>query len=58
MESIKADIRVNEWDVFFNLIRKDIGFGEDYMQGKWETSDLYSLLLLALMNQSDSFLSY
>ena len=52
-ESIKADIRVNEWDVFFNLIRKgDIGFGEDYMQGKWETSDLYSLLLLALKNQT------
>ena len=39
--------------MFFNLIRKgDIGFGEDYMQGKWETSDLYSLLLLALKNQT------
>ncbi|GIR49949.1 MAG: hypothetical protein CM15mP58_20460 [Burkholderiaceae bacterium] len=40
----------------FNLIRTgDIGFGErSYMQGKWETSDLYSLLLLALRT-NDSF---
>ena len=51
-ESIKADIRVNEWDVFLAIRKGDIGFGEDYMQGKWETSDLYSLLLLALKNQT------
>ena len=50
--SIKADIQIFKWEVLMNLIRKgDIGFGEDYIHGKWDTNNLHALLQLAVRNR-------
>jgi len=48
-----AHIKINDWSVIGNLATKgDIGFAEDYSQGKWETNDLTKLLTLSIQNRS------
>lgn len=53
IESHHADIKIHQWSVIGNLATKgDIGFAEDYSQGKWETSDLTKLLTLSIQNRA------
>lgn len=48
-----ATISLHNWNVIINIIRKgDIGFGEDYFKGHWDTDDLSTLLIFALQNRS------
>jgi cyclopropane-fatty-acyl-phospholipid synthase len=48
-----ATIVVHDWSVFTNMIRKgDIGFADDYREGKWDTDDINRLVELGLRNQS------
>lgn len=47
-----ADLSLKDWAVVKNLFMKgDIGFAEDYIEGKWETADLPALLTLAARNE-------
>lgn len=49
---ISATIKINDENIFQNIILKgDIGFAEDYMQGNWETDNLPDLLSLITLNQ-------
>jgi len=49
---IHADIVIYDWRVLDRLIASgDIGFGEDYVAGYWDTENLPSLLLLFLQNR-------
>jgi cyclopropane-fatty-acyl-phospholipid synthase len=42
---------VHDWDVFKRIAaRGDIGLGEDYIAGAWETDDIERLVSLFLMN--------
>jgi cyclopropane-fatty-acyl-phospholipid synthase len=42
---------LKEWGVLANLLgRGDLGFGEDYKDGKWETDNLTNLLEFGLQN--------
>ncbi|MEY4878977.1 MAG: hypothetical protein RJB62_446, partial [Pseudomonadota bacterium] len=51
----KADFHIRDWDVIRNAaVRGDIGLGEDYIDGAWETSDIEALFSLFLENM-DSF---
>ncbi len=51
----KADFHIRDWDVIRNAAaRGDIGLGEDYIDGAWETSDIEALFTLFLENM-DSF---
>jgi cyclopropane-fatty-acyl-phospholipid synthase len=51
----KADFHIRDWDVIRNAAaRGDIGLGEDYIDGAWETSDIEALFSLFLENM-DSF---
>ncbi len=53
IESSSADITIHDWSVIGNLATKgDIGFAEDYSQGKWETSDLTKLLTVSIQNRA------
>lgn len=53
IEGHDADIIIKDWQVIGNLAAKgDIGFAEDYSAGKWETSDLISLLTVSIQNRS------
>ena len=46
-----AEMTLLQWDVIDHLItRGDVGFGEDYMAGKWSTPDLLALMRLATVN--------
>ena len=48
---IDADMTVFHWHVIDRLITHgDVGLGEDYMTGKWSTSDLLALMRLATAN--------
>ena len=52
IEGQAADITIHDWGVIGNLASKgDIGFAEDYSQGRWETSDLISLLTVSIQNR-------
>lgn len=48
----RASIILHDWQVISNLIFKgDVGFGEDYFEGRWDTDDLPTLLDFALRNK-------
>ncbi|MFT7228154.1 MAG: cyclopropane-fatty-acyl-phospholipid synthase [Methylophilaceae bacterium] len=48
-----ATIDVHDWRVFINMMRKgDIGFADDYREGRWDTDDINKLVELGLRNQS------
>lgn len=50
--SEKADIQIHDWRVISNMVRKgDIGFAEDYRDGRWESSDLVALTTIGLKNR-------
>jgi cyclopropane-fatty-acyl-phospholipid synthase len=47
--------RIRDWDVLRQTVAKgDIGLGESYIDGMWETDDIETLVSLFLMNM-DSF---
>jgi cyclopropane-fatty-acyl-phospholipid synthase len=49
----KASIRIYDYSVITNLAAKgDIGFAEDYRDGKWDSDDLPTLVYIALKNES------
>jgi cyclopropane-fatty-acyl-phospholipid synthase len=46
-----AVFRIREWSVLERLVaRGDIGLGEDYIAGAWETDDLEALIAYFLLN--------
>ncbi len=46
-----ANIVLNDWNIFKRIqTHADIGFGEDYVLGYWDTDDLPKLLDLAMEN--------
>lgn len=48
-----ADITIHDWSVISHMMRKgDIGFAEDYRDGKWQTNDLIALTTLGLKNRA------
>jgi cyclopropane-fatty-acyl-phospholipid synthase len=48
-----ASIVLHDWSVITTMLRKgDIGFADDYRQGKWDTDDLISLTTLGLANKA------
>jgi len=48
-----ATITVHDWQVFSNVIRKgDIGFADDYREGRWDTTDINKLVELCIRNQA------
>ncbi len=50
-EGDSADLQINHWAVIDRLITHgDVGFGEDYMAGKWTTSNLLGLMRVAAAN--------
>lgn len=50
-EGEEADIILHSWDVVPNVaMHGDIGFAEDYRDGKWSTSGLRALLIVAAKN--------
>lgn len=50
-----ANFKIREWDVLRQAIsRGDIGLGEAYIDGGWETDDIETLISLFLMNM-DAF---
>jgi cyclopropane-fatty-acyl-phospholipid synthase len=47
-----AVLEIRDWGVFDAVIRSgDVGFAETYLDDRWQTPDLYSLLLLAASNR-------
>ena len=49
----KASMKFNSYDVIANLAAKgDIGFAEDYRDGKWDSENLPALIYVALKNES------
>lgn len=47
-----ADLTLHDWGVLKRVfVRGDVGFAEDYIDGKWDTEDLPALLTLAAMNE-------
>ena len=53
-----ANFKINDWDVLrLTLARGDIGLGEAYIDGSWETDDIETLVSLFLMNM-DAFDSF
>lgn len=52
-DHLQAQIHILEWSVFKEVMSHgDIGFAESYIQGKWNTPDLKSLLELAIRNRN------
>jgi cyclopropane-fatty-acyl-phospholipid synthase len=48
-----ASLRVHDWSVFEAALRRgDIGFGEAWIEARWQTDDLAGLLSLMLANRS------
>ena len=48
----KVTLNINSWRTVFDLLLKgDVGFGEAYIRGDWECSDLAGLLELAVKNR-------
>jgi len=46
-----ARFAIKDWDVISRLVaRGDIGLGEDYITGAWETDDVEALIALFLLN--------
>jgi cyclopropane-fatty-acyl-phospholipid synthase len=51
----RANFKIHDWDVLSRtLARGDIGLGEAYIDGLWETDDVETLVALFLLNM-DSF---
>ncbi|NDF12491.1 MAG: class I SAM-dependent methyltransferase [Proteobacteria bacterium] len=47
----KADMAFSKWSVMSRALRRgDIGFGEDYIEGNWTTSNLADLLVFMTTN--------
>ena len=47
----QAQFRICDWGVLERLVaRGDIGLGEDYIAGAWETDDLEALISYFLIN--------
>ena len=52
-DSLSADIQIHDWSVFKQVMSHgDIGFAESYIRGEWNTSDLQSILELAIRNRT------
>jgi len=52
VNKITADLKINNLSFFFDIFLKgEIGFAEAYINKKWETGDLASLLKFFLINQ-------
>ena len=52
-DELHADIDILDWAVFKELLSHgDIGFAECYIRGQWSTSNLKSLLELAIRNRT------
>ncbi len=50
-EGPTASFVMKEWNVLIRLIaRGDIGLGEDYIEGRWETDSIERLIALFLLN--------
>ncbi len=48
---IDADMKINDWKIVrIALIRGDIGFGEGYIDGLWDTTDLPRLMTYMVEN--------
>ena len=48
---IRADMRINDWNALdYIATRGDVGLGEGYMMGLWDTTDLKSTLQLLTEN--------
>src|SRR5581483_7949288 len=53
-----ADFHIRDWDVLGRtLARGDIGLGEAYIDGMWETRDIETLVSLFIMNM-DAFAGF
>ena len=51
--SLQADIQIFDWNVFKRLISHgDIGFAESYIRGDWDSSNLKTILELAIRNRT------
>lgn len=51
-DSLSADIQIHDWSVFKQILSHgDIGFAESYIRGEWNTSNLKSILELAIRNR-------
>ncbi len=48
----RANLELHDWTVITNMARKgDIGFAEDYREGRWNTDNLTALVSLGLINK-------
>jgi cyclopropane-fatty-acyl-phospholipid synthase len=48
-----ADFTIQDWDVLRRLVaRGDIALGEDYIAGRWDSTDIESLISFFLLNLS------
>jgi cyclopropane-fatty-acyl-phospholipid synthase len=51
----RADFQIHDWDVLrLAVARGDIGLGEAYIDGQWDSSDVETLIALFLLNM-DAF---
>ena len=51
--SLRADIQIFDWNVFKSLMSHgDIGFAESYIRGDWDSSNLKTILELAIRNRT------
>ena len=52
-DPLHADIQIHEWSVFKQILSHgDIGFAESYIKGEWNTTNLKSILDLAIRNRT------
>ncbi len=57
-EGVSAHFVFHDWNVISNLVMKgDVGFAEDYRDGKWEADNLQNLIMIGLNNEG-AFQSY
>lgn len=50
---IEAELRINDWAAVTALLaRGDIGFGEGYVAGLWDTPEIEPLVTLGLLNEA------
>ncbi len=51
-EGPRADIKINDLSIIANAVAKgDVGFAEDYRDGKWDSDNLSALIFLIIKNQ-------
>lgn len=52
-DALQADIQIFDWNVFKDLMSHgDIGFAESYIRGEWDSTDLKTILELAIRNRT------